>query len=327
MTASPQPQTTTYNDIVDLYRQGADELALKLLSGLTQAEITQARDALFAAFDSKRRDESERAAATIRGAVILHTARAFAALDRNNNGQFESQLKFAEAYVSKLASRDPRAAFVRTWPLFVLALLQEGRLVFAANEFGRRARGPSGDSPELLLALGATEEMAWWIHHQDDVDPGMKGDLKDAERHYRQVLILAPSSIEARLRLGHVLVLRDDPEGMKLLGQIAASAEKPYQYLARLFEGQVLEKRGDTAEAEQRYSAAVSLMPTAQSAYLALAHVRHARGARAEAAQDVRSTAGAKEVSDTADPWFWYSRGTAWRGRGYFEDLQSMIRQ
>jgi tetratricopeptide (TPR) repeat protein len=261
----------------------------------------------------------------MRGAVMLHTARAFAALGRNNSGEFRYQLLFAQTFVDKLASRDRREAFVRTWPLMVLALLHEGRMVLAATEFGRRLRDPGGDSPELLLALGATEEMASWIHREEDADPGVKGDLKDAERLYRQVLILSPTFVEARLRLGRVLALRDEPEGLKVLGQIGGSAEFPYQYLARLFEGDVFEKRGDPAKAERRYSEAVSLMPTAQSAYMALAHVRHARGARAEAAQDVRSSAGAKDVPDTADPWFWYSRGTAWRGPGYVDELKKMI--
>jgi tetratricopeptide (TPR) repeat protein len=323
--ASPQNATTPYIEAVDLFRRGEDELALKKLAGIMAFEATRERDALFIALDSKWRGESERAAATMRGAAMLHTARAFAALSRNNNGEFRYQLLFAQSFVDKLASRDRREPFAHTWPLMILALLQEGRMVLAATEFGRRVRDPAGDSPELLLALGATEEMAWWIHHEEDADPGVKGDLKDAERHYRQALIIAPTFIEARLRLGRVLALRDDPEGIKILGQIGESAESPFRYLARLFEGDVFEKRGDTAEAERRYSAAVSLMPTAQSAYMALAHVRHARGARAEAAQDVRSSAGVKNAPDTADPWFWYSRGTAWRGPGYIDGLKKMI--
>ena len=317
--------STPYIQAVDLFRRGEDQLALNRLAGIVTNEVNHERNALFTAFDSKRREESERAAATMRGAAMLHTARAFAALNRDNVGEFRYQLLFAQTFVDKLASRDRRAVFVRTWPLMVLAVLHEGRMVLAATEFGRRVRDPGGDSPELLVALGATEEMAWWIHHEEDTDPGVKGDLKDAERQYRQALILSPTFVEARLRLGRVLALREEPDGIKILGQIGESAESPYRYLARLFEGDVFEKRGDTAEAERRYSEAVSLMPTAQSAYMALAHVRHTRGARAEAAQDVRSSAGARNVPDTADPWFWYSRGTAWRGPGYVDELRKMI--
>jgi tetratricopeptide (TPR) repeat protein len=322
--ASSQAATTPYTEAIDLFRRGQDELALKKLAGVMAFEAIRERDALFDAFESKWRGDSDRAAAMMRGAAMLHTARAFVALASGNGGEFRYHLLFAQAFVDKLAARERRAEFVRTWPLMVLALLHEARMVLAATEFGRRFRDPRGDSPELLLALGATEEMAWWMHHEDD-DSDAKGNLKDAERHYRQALIMAPTFTEARVRLGRVLALRDDPEAIKILGQIGESAEAPYRYLARLFEGDVFEKRGDTAEAERRYSAAVSLIPTAQSAYMALAHVRHARGARAEAAQAVRSTAGARAVPDTADPWFWYSRGTAWRGPGYVDALKKMI--
>lgn len=324
--ASPQIATTPYGEAIDLFREGRDELAVKKLAMLMSSELIQGRDALFNALASKRPEESERAAATIGAAVLLHTARAFAAIARSNQGEFRYQLTFAQSYVDKLALRDRRAAFARTWKVLVLALLHEGRLVLAANQFARRAHDPAGDSAEFLLALGTTEEMAWWIDHEEDADPGVKGDLKDAERHYRQALILAPDLTEARLRLGRVLVLRDSTEGIKILAQLGQSAEQPYQYLAMLFEGEGLEKRGDLVEAERRYATAVSMIPNAQSANVALAHVRHARGARAEAARDVRSSASAKDILDTADPWFWYSRGTAWRATGYFDLLRSMIR-
>jgi len=323
--ASPQGATTPYGEAIDLFRRGDEELAVNQLARIMFDEIIRERDALFRTLDSKDREEAERAAATIRGAVMLHTARAFAALARGNDGEFRYQLQAAGTYVTRLRSRDHRAPFVQKWPLVVLATLHQGRQVRTAKEFGEHARDPGGDSAELLLALGATEEMAWRINHEDDVDPGVKGDLKTAERHYRQALILSPTEIEARLRLGRVLVLRDDAEGMKVLGQIDQRAEMPYQYLARLFEGETLEKRGDMAEAERRYTMAASIVPTAQSAYVALAHLRHARGARAEAADDVRSSARARDVPDTADPWFWYSRGMAWRAVGYVEDLRRMI--
>jgi len=323
--ASTRQPESPYLEAVDLYRRGQDELALRKFAGVMASEPIRERDALFAELESTWRGDSERAAATMRGAVMLHTARAFAALATHNSREFGSQLLFARTFVDKLASRNRREPFVRTWPLMVLAFLHEGRMVLAASEFSRHLRDPGGDSPELLLALGATEEMAWWIHREEDADPGLKGDLKEAERDYRQVLILSPTFAEARLRLGRVLALRDDPEAIKVFAQIGESAELPYRYLARLFEGDLFEKRGDTAAAERRYSEAVSLVPTAQSAYMALAHVRHARGARAEAAQDVRSSAGARDVADTADPWFWYSRGTAWRGPGYLDELRKMI--
>jgi tetratricopeptide (TPR) repeat protein len=323
--ARAQSPSGSYGEAIELYRAGHGELAVKKLGAVTAYEIREGREALFRAFGSNQREESERAAATMRAAVLLHTERAFAALAMGNQGEFRNQIVFTESYVDKLAAADHRSAFVRTWRVLVLAFFHEGRFVLAADQFGRRAHDAGGDSAEFLLALGATEEMAWWIHHEEDADPGIKGDLKAAERHYRQALILAPDLVEARVRLGHVLLLRDDPEGLKVLAQVGENVEVQYQYLAKLFEGEALEKRGDIADAERRYATAVTLIPTAQSAHMALAHLHHARGARADAAEEVRSTARPDGASDTSDPWFLYSRGTAERGRGYLDQLRRMI--
>ena len=182
-----------------------------------------------------------------------------------------------------------------------------------------------GDSALLLLALGATEEMGWSLHQEEDAPPFVDGDLKEAERDYRQALVISPELVEARLRLGRVLALRKDDEAAKILEQIGEGIEAPYQYLARLFQGDLYERVGKLQDAERQYLAAVAVMPESQSAFLALAHVRHAQGARAQAAQDVRVTTGARGVPDTADPWFWYARGTDWRGLVYFDDLRKMI--
>jgi len=323
--AWPQSPSGSYGEAIDLLRAGQDDLAVRKLATVTTYEIQEGRATLFNAFASKQRDVSERAAATMRAAALVHTERAFAAIARDNEKEFRDQLAFAESYIDKLVAADHRSAFVRTWRVLVLGFFHEARMVLAASQFARRAHDASGDSAEFLLALGVTEEMAWWIHHEEDQDPGMKGDLKDAERHYRQALILAPDLIEARVRLGHVLLLRDDAEGMKILTQVGETTDVQYRYLASLFEGESLEKRGDLAEAERRYAAAVSLIPTAQSAYLALAHIRHARGARADAAEDVRATAQASGVGDISDPWFLYSRGTASRGRTYLDEARRMI--
>ncbi|MBW8868341.1 MAG: hypothetical protein JF610_13615 [Acidobacteria bacterium] len=323
--AWPQSPSGSYGEAIDLLRAGQDDLAVKKLATVTTYEIQEGRATLLNAFASKQRDVSERAAATMRAAALVHTERAFAAIARDNEKEFRDQLAFAESYIDKLVAADHRSPFARTWRVLVLAFFHEGRMVLAASQFARRAHDAGGDSAEFLLALGVTEEMAWWIHHEEDVDPGMKGDLKDAERHYRQALILSPDLVEARLRLGHVLLLRDDAEGMKILAQVGERADVSDRYLASLFEGEALEKRGDAAEAERRYAAAVSLIPTAQSAYLALAHLRHARGARADAAEDVRATAQASGVGDISDPWFLYSRGTASRGRAYLDEARRMI--
>ena len=313
--SSPQSHKASYTDVIELYRHGEDELALKQLNMLTYADIATGRKAVL-----------NSGAASIRSAAILHTVRAFAARAHDDVLEFQHHFRYARGYVSFLMSRERSLPpFVQTWILFVMSSYHGQRAVLAAREFGRGAHDPHGDSALLLLALGATEEMGWAMHQQEDAPANVDGDLKDAERDYRQALVISPALVEARLRLARVLALRKDEESTGIFEQIGDGIEAPYQYLARLFEGELLEHAGKLSDAERQYSVAVAIIPESQSAFLALAHVRHAQGARAQSAQDVRVTTGAKGVPDTADPWFWYSRGTAWRGPVYLDDLRKMI--
>ena len=324
--ATPQAPQTPYAAVVELYQHGDEELALEKLTPLADDEIRLGRDALLYAWRTGRGRELERAEKIIRAAVLLHTVRAFGARAHEDVYQFQYQFKFARDYVDLLASREGRVTpFIRTWQLFVISSFQGQSAVQDARQFSRGARDPRGDSALFLLALGATEEMGWSFHQEGDAPAPVNGDLKDAERYYRQALVVASDLVEARVRLGRVLALRHDDESMTVFKQIGESIEAPYRYLARLFEGDVYERAGRLAEAERQYLAAVMLMPQSQSAFIALAHVRHAQGARTQAAQDVRVTTGERGVADTADPWFWYARGTAWRGPVYLDDLRKMI--
>jgi hypothetical protein len=68
-------------------------------------------------------------------------------------------------------------------------------------------------------------------------------------------------------------------------------------------------------------------LPEGQSARLALAHLRHAAGARAAAAEAVRATAVDRGVGETVDPWFWYTRGLFWRAAGYMRALRAQVQR
>ena len=320
--------TSPYAHVLDLYRAGQDQAARRALAEIPSAEIELSQRILLKAFESTVGDESSRAAASMRIAALVHTERALAAHDRDNFPEWRYQLRMARTYVEKLASRDPSTPFPRTWCLMTLAYLQGRYSLRAAKEFGDWAHDAVGDSPELFLAMGATQEMGWTAQHEERVDSQFKGDLKDAERAYRNALSAQPDLVEARLRLGRVLTLHGDTEGaVRILAEIGEGSEGAYRYLARMFEGDLCERRGDAAEAERRYLAATALLPRAQSAYMALGHLRHSMGARAAAAADVRATTLDTSVPDAADPWFWYSRGLSWRGNGYLADLREMIRQ
>lgn len=320
--------TSPYAHVLDLYRAGQDQAARRALAEITSGEIEWSQRILLKAFDSTVGDESSRAAASMRVAALIHTERAIAAHDRDNFPEWRYQLRMARTYVEKLVSRDRSTPFPRTLCVMTLAYLQGRYSLRAAKEFGDWAHDSVGDSPELFLAMGVTQEMGWTAQHEEGVDSAFKGDLKDAERAYRNALSAEPDLVEARLRLGRVLALDGDTEGaVRVLAEIGEGSEAAYRYLARMFEGDLCERRGDAAEAERRYLAATALLPRAQSAYMALAHVRHSTGARAAAAADVRATTLDTSVPDSGDPWFGYAHGLSWRANGYLADLREMIRQ
>jgi tetratricopeptide (TPR) repeat protein len=325
---TPASPSRRYADVIELYRTSEARLpALKDLAALSETDVALGRDALLTAFDSKEPAQVLRAAAAMRVAVLLHTEQAFSERTRGNTLEVRHQINFALVYIERLASRDPASPFVRKWWLMVIAFCHQVFAVADARQFADRARKSVGDSPELYLAMGATDELEWTQRHEADGSPYFKGDLKEAERAYRSALAAQPDLVEARVRLGRVLTLRGDPEAVKVLEGIGDGADEGFRYLARLFEGDDFERRGDLAEAERRYLAAIPLMPAVQSAHVALAHLRHSMGARAKAAEEVEITTRDRVTADTADPWFWYARGMFWHAVPYFNDLLTLARE
>ena len=320
------PSSAPYSQVLDLYRAGEARAALLKLATLTSDQIASGKDALLKASDSPIHAEAERAAASMRIAALVHTESAIGLRGGDDTPEWRYQIGVARAYAEKLASRDRGAGFPRKWWLLVTAYLQGEFALASAKEFEEWAHDSVGDDPELLLAIGATQEMGW-TGHEADADFPFNGDLKEAERAYRHALAVQPDLVEARLRLGRVLTLRGDTGGaVRLLAEIDERAEREYRYLARMFEGDAFERMGNDAEAERRYLAATALLPEAQSAHLGLAQVRHKRGARAEAAESVRATTQTKTVPDTSEPWFRYSSGLARHTSRYLEELLAMVR-
>jgi tetratricopeptide (TPR) repeat protein len=78
---------------------------------------------------------------------------------------------------------------------------------------------------------------------------------------------------EASLRLGFLrLRTNRTDEALAIFSRVEASTRDPYLvYLAHYFSGQALARKGQTAEAERAYRAALATIPRAQSATMALA--------------------------------------------------------
>jgi len=196
--------------------------------------------------------------------------------------------------------------------------------MIAAN----RARQTCGDQPEFLLAAGVTNELAWAWEHEEGFRSPFDGSLNDAEKLYARLLTLGPASIEARVRLGRVQTLRGDTaSAVRTLREVPDSADPVFLFLARLFEGDALERQGNVAEARKQYEAAVTIIPRAQSAQVALAYAQYQDGARVDAAGHVRETTGDRRATDDGDPWFWYSMGFGPLAHPELAALRALVRR
>ena len=336
--ATPVP---SYTDIVTMYRAGVFADAVAALRRLGAGEIDLGVKAL------RRASSADR----VRAAVLLHTEAAMAARRRQDVEGWTRHYDIAAALIASVDDdraarevwRDPvsaapaaplgeravlarSAGFVPTWRLLVIAVHESHGNIQHAVTAGTIARTRGGDTAELLLALGAAQEMGWtWGHDGDRESP--LGDLALADDLYRKALVLDPTLLEARLRLGRILALRGHIEAsLGLLRSIGTGDEAASVYLARLFEGESLERSGRLDEAERAYADAAGAMPRAQSAAIAAAYLRHADGRRPDAASRIQATMTDSEPLDAAaDPWYWYTRGTAWRAAGYLATLREQV--
>jgi len=191
----------------------------------------------------------------------------------------------------------------------------------------------------LQLALGAVHEKAWQQVEADGWGlPRFTPDLEKAERAFRRALETRPDLHEARLRLGHVLVLQERPdEALEMLGEVRDHLDGGFLYVWRLVEGQAYEARGDFDRAAESYRAARAMWPEAQSALMALAQLAYAQGRRAEALELVQLLPGTTSAgaplqpwtwyAEGTDPWSWYFFGTAWRFPAYLARLRDLVRE
>ena len=321
------PALPSYLEILELYQHGRIDEALAALALTADSKVQSGQKLIFKTLEQTIPGEASAAAGLLRVGALIHAEEAVRLANQNPGGAVR-HLDVARAYVSKVASGGGEPSFVRDWWLMVISAFQGQFDLVMANELGRQARDSVGESPELWLAIGVTQEMAWTFSDDAGVRYFFNGDLQDAESAYRRALAGQPDLVEARVRLGRVLTLRGAiDESLRVLGAIGAGEDAESRYLARLFEGEALERSGKVAEAEQRYFAAFAAVPRPQSARLALAHLRHLNGQRAEATATVRATAEDRGAADDTDPWFWYTRGLLWRAPGYLQGLRATVQR
>jgi tetratricopeptide (TPR) repeat protein len=135
-------------------------------------------------------------------------------------------------------------------------------------------------------------------------------ELLLADGLFRRVLALNPDAVEARLRLGHVLLrLGKFQEAAGELRQAVPRLEGDEQLLydGELFLGAAEEALGNYDASRVVFERAASLYPTAQSPRLSLRELARRRGDRQGALRELRNIF-ALPAGETArdDPWWKY---------------------
>ena len=213
-------------------------------------------------------------------AILLHTATAGVAAQSLRPATADGHLRAAIALTNwrdridaaRARQGEPPVAPAmnrRDWILGTIVMFtqvgERGRAAILADDAAKRFPRDA----QIQLAAGAVDELR--IHLDSGVSPRVL--LSNAADRYRAALAAAPGLREAALRCGRVLALQGHyAEGaLQLERVLSASPDVRIGYLARLFMGAELERRGQWTDATAQYGAAVSALPEAQAARTALA--------------------------------------------------------
>ena len=194
--------------------------------------------------------------------------------------------------------------------LFGEACLQETLGSPAVQNFARLANLPNG-----MVILGVNAPSS---------------HFRRAEALLKRALAAQPDFVDARLRLGHVLIeQREHEAALPHLAQVIAETSDPLlTYYAHLFAGDAALALDRPAESRASYERALTSHPEAQSARLGLAAALRAGGDRAAAADAAMVTLtippGARD--EEHDPWWIYYSGDATNVDRLLADLRAPFR-
>jgi tetratricopeptide (TPR) repeat protein len=198
-------------------------------------------------------------------------------------------------------------------------MAQQGRLQV---EYFENARLLFPDDAEMLLLSGIAEEIFASPRLFSMSAGAHRNALERAEGYLREAVAIAPDRMEARLRLGRVLMQRGRiAEARDLLKSVTGVEDARLFYLAALFLGGLEDEAGHTPGAADWYTQAIARMPAAQAAGLASSELQHRAGERQKAAGTLDAAISEK---NTDDPWWGYVFGEYWRTDLLLDALRKM---
>jgi tetratricopeptide (TPR) repeat protein len=235
-----------------------------------------------------------------------------------------------------LERMEAKSPFLKSWYLLWEAFRQS-QIMYRWNgwpEYLNAGRSAFPDDARILLAAGSRKELEWWTvgiprRLVGDVPNPVREQTLDyllqAKKLLRRSVDADPRETEARLRLAHVLIELDEfGEAEAILATTEWETDEPaFEYLARLLEGAVNERKGNAEAALTSYDRAIDLVAASQTARLAKARLLRASERRAEAV--AAATAALNESSSQLDPWWVFINGQAWRRDVYLKAARSMV--
>ena len=234
---------------------------------------------------------------------------------------------FAMDALDALPASPIRDPIVAQWYRAIGAYFAKERLFADAQVHFAHARDVVPDSPHVLFGEASLNEAFGAPRIQNYVRvttlpnglyirgvDSAAAHWKRAEGLLRRALAIDPAFVEARLRLGRVLIQQQKPdEGLPLVEQAATeSPDRVIQYFGLLFAGDAQLALGRAADARRSYERAIEQFPHAQAARLGLGSALRASSDGSEALQAMLPTL-TKAPSSRAgdDPWWDYYDGDA----------------
>ena len=176
----------------------------------------------------------------------------------------------------------------------------------------------------MLLATARHEENAWYFVRESNWPLRIPVDLGRAREALLTALKSEPTLHEARLRLGHVYAsMGDEERALAELAAVVAPMDRKFVYLARMFEAEIYQERGDLARAQDAYEQALKAY-RAQSAEVGLARVMFLRGHRNQGRSLLLDWVTDKSAP-SRDPWAEYYYGFDGQLDRYRERLRATV--
>jgi len=322
--AQPPTPRASYENLIGLYRKGAFERAVSELRFVSVADIDEQVMTDWARVARREERRDDLAAALMLHSEVLFEEAASDPVRLRSNVAVRKHNQVLDAIHQQLRGYSRNTPILRTWYLLWEAFRQGFSMSGNVPLSDHLDEGLSAfpEDADMLLTAGARHELIWWgVAQNPQRDPdgnsrAAQGSLNEARRYLRKSVDANPKAIEARIRLGRVLMLLGDLDAAgEQLTANSQSGQPAFEYLRLLFLGDLRERQNDPAGAMVAYEEAIGLTPSPQSARLAAAQVSHGMGRRSDAARIATQAMNTKR--DENDPWWGYQRGQWWR-IGYY---------